>query len=67
MQLAQKSMIALATICKAFHQPAINVLWTDLDGLELLLGCVTRLHLVIYPIRNKVGLNWSFVYLLFIS
>ncbi|KAG2741626.1 hypothetical protein P692DRAFT_20851203 [Suillus brevipes Sb2] len=60
MQLAQKSMVALATTCRTFHEPAMDFLWTDLDGIEPLLGCVTRLHAVIYPIGTKVGSDWLF-------
>jgi hypothetical protein len=62
MQLAQKSMVALATTCRTFHEPAMDFLWTDLDGIEPLLGCVTRLHAVIYPIGTKVGSDWLFVH-----
>lgn len=62
MQLAQKSMVALASTCKTFHEPAMDLLWGVLDGIEPLLGCVTRLHAVIYPIGKKVGSDWSFVH-----
>ncbi|OJA16076.1 hypothetical protein AZE42_11627, partial [Rhizopogon vesiculosus] len=33
---------------KAFHDPAMDLLWADMEDLEPLLGCVTRLHPLIY-------------------
>lgn len=46
--LARKSFAALATTCRAFHEPAMDSLWAEIDRLEPLLGCVTRLHPLIY-------------------
>ncbi|KAG0694970.1 hypothetical protein DFH29DRAFT_880347 [Suillus ampliporus] len=46
--LARKSLAALATTCKTFHEPAMNELWADICGLKPLLGCVTRLHPMVY-------------------
>ncbi|KAG2148767.1 hypothetical protein DEU56DRAFT_79738 [Suillus clintonianus] len=46
--LTRKSLSGLARTCKAFHEPAMDVLWADLCSLEPLLGCVTRLHPLIY-------------------
>ncbi|KAG1727430.1 hypothetical protein EDB19DRAFT_2042862 [Suillus lakei] len=43
-----KSLAALTTTCKTFHEPAMNELWADLYGLMPLLGCVTRLYPLIY-------------------
>ncbi|KAG1890688.1 uncharacterized protein F5891DRAFT_106696 [Suillus fuscotomentosus] len=44
----QQSLAALARTCKIFHEPAMDLLWTEIHGLEPLLGCVTRLHPLIY-------------------
>ncbi|KAG1794960.1 hypothetical protein EV424DRAFT_640529 [Suillus variegatus] len=44
----QKLLAALARTCKIFHEPAMDLLWTEIHGLEPLLGCVTRLHPLIY-------------------
>ncbi|KAG2049499.1 hypothetical protein BDR06DRAFT_1023865, partial [Suillus hirtellus] len=44
----QKLLAALARTCKIFHEPAMDLLWTEIHGLEPLLGCVTRLHPMIY-------------------
>ncbi|KAG1744561.1 uncharacterized protein EDB91DRAFT_1080672 [Suillus paluster] len=48
--LGRKSLAALARTCTTFHEPAMNELWADLDehGIEPLLGCVTRLHPMVY-------------------
>ncbi|KAG1749462.1 hypothetical protein EDB19DRAFT_142309 [Suillus lakei] len=54
--LARKSLAALATTCKAFHEPAMDVLWAELHQLEPLLGCVTRLHPLIY----RRGVRWDY-------
>ncbi|KAG1747235.1 uncharacterized protein EDB91DRAFT_75817 [Suillus paluster] len=46
-----KSLEALATCartCKTFHEPATDWLWANMDGIEPLLGCVPRLHQMIY-------------------
>lgn len=45
---SRKSLAALASTCKAFHEPAMDLLWANMDGIEPLLGCVTRLHPMIY-------------------
>lgn len=42
------SLAALATTCRTFYEPAMNELWANIDGLDPLLGCVTRLHPIIY-------------------
>ncbi|KAG1828003.1 hypothetical protein EV424DRAFT_576526 [Suillus variegatus] len=44
----KKLLAALARTCKIFHEPAMDLLWTEIRGLEPLLGCVTRLHPLIY-------------------
>ncbi|KAG2148772.1 hypothetical protein DEU56DRAFT_782106 [Suillus clintonianus] len=46
--LGRKSLAALATTCKAFHEPAMDLLWAEVHQLEPLLGCITRLHSIIY-------------------
>ncbi|KAG2139114.1 uncharacterized protein EDB93DRAFT_1164156, partial [Suillus bovinus] len=45
---ARKSLAALAITCKMFHEPAMDLLWAEINHLEPLLGCVTRLHPLIY-------------------
>jgi hypothetical protein len=52
--LSRNSLAALARTCKTFHEPAMDVLWSDMEGLEPLLGCVARLHPMIYG-GNKVS------------
>ncbi|OJA11048.1 hypothetical protein AZE42_07184 [Rhizopogon vesiculosus] len=47
-ELWRESLAVLARMCKAFHDPAMDLLWADMDNLEPLLGCVTRLHPLIY-------------------
>ncbi|KAG1799284.1 uncharacterized protein HD556DRAFT_118642 [Suillus plorans] len=42
------TLAALARTCKIFHEPAMDLLWTEIHGLEPLLGCVARLHPLIY-------------------
>ncbi|KAG2053276.1 hypothetical protein BDR06DRAFT_956851 [Suillus hirtellus] len=44
----RKVLAALARTCKIFHEPAMNLLWTEIHGLEPLLGCVARLHPLVY-------------------
>ncbi|KAG2126213.1 hypothetical protein DEU56DRAFT_556074 [Suillus clintonianus] len=48
MSLARKSFAALARTCKPFHEPAMDLLWAELDGMGPMLGCVMRLHPIIY-------------------
>ncbi|KAG1799266.1 uncharacterized protein HD556DRAFT_1457689 [Suillus plorans] len=50
----QKLLSALARTCKIFHEPAMDLLWTEIYGLEPLLGCVARLHRLIY----HSGIRW---------
>ncbi|KAG1778319.1 hypothetical protein EV702DRAFT_1196323 [Suillus placidus] len=45
--LSQQSLAALVTTCKTFHEPAMDLLWSEIE-IEILLGCVTRLHPLIY-------------------
>ncbi|KAG2065890.1 hypothetical protein BDR04DRAFT_1107806 [Suillus decipiens] len=42
------SLAALATTCRTFYEPAMSELWANIDGLNPLLGCVIRLHPIIY-------------------
>ncbi|KAG2119628.1 uncharacterized protein F5147DRAFT_832332 [Suillus discolor] len=56
----KSSLEALARTCKAFHEPAMDLLWADLDGITPLLGCVPRLHQLIYQTGSKLlSLDWS--------
>jgi hypothetical protein len=57
--LARKSIAALATTCKTFHEPAMDFLWSKVDQLEPLLGCVTRLHPLIYRRGSRCDNTWS--------
>jgi hypothetical protein len=45
---SRKFLASLAATCKAFYEPAMDMLWADIYGLEPLLGCVTRLHPLVY-------------------
>ncbi|KAG1801119.1 uncharacterized protein BJ212DRAFT_1399762 [Suillus subaureus] len=45
---SSRCFAALATTCKAFHESAMNELWADIVDLDQLLGCVTRLHPIVY-------------------
>ncbi|KAG2048313.1 hypothetical protein BDR06DRAFT_1024503 [Suillus hirtellus] len=51
----QKLLAALARTCKIFYEPAMDLLWTEIHELEPLLGCVTKLHPLIYRSR---GMTW---------
>ncbi|KAG1894154.1 uncharacterized protein F5891DRAFT_1281745 [Suillus fuscotomentosus] len=58
----QKLFAALARTCKIFHEPAMDLLWTEIHGLEPLLGCVTRLHPLIYRRGTRLGkltISWA--------
>ncbi|KAG2148774.1 hypothetical protein DEU56DRAFT_909088 [Suillus clintonianus] len=57
---ARKFMAALARTCKAFHEPAMDLLWAEVYQLEPLLGCVARLHPLIYRTRHKWGYSGLF-------
>ncbi|KAG2120241.1 hypothetical protein DEU56DRAFT_835809 [Suillus clintonianus] len=48
MSLDRKSLAALARTSKTLHEPAMDLLWAKLYGIEPLLGCVTRLHPIVY-------------------
>jgi hypothetical protein len=54
---ASRTFAALARTCTAFHEPAMDLLWADMCnyGILPLLGCVTRLHPMIYGHDGKVG------------
>lgn len=54
--LSRQCLAALTTTCKTFYEPAMDFLWADMDSLLPLLGCVTRLHPLIYPRAQKF---WS--------
>ncbi|OAX35894.1 hypothetical protein K503DRAFT_858337 [Rhizopogon vinicolor AM-OR11-026] len=45
-------------MCKAFHDPAMDLLWADMEDIKPLLGCVTRLHPLIYD-PEHLGIDWS--------
>ncbi|KAG2146003.1 uncharacterized protein EDB93DRAFT_496801 [Suillus bovinus] len=57
------SLEALARTCKAFHEPAMDLLWAVLDGVIPLLGCVARLHRLIYSSGSKVSPDLSCLFL----
>lgn len=52
---SQKHLAALAETCKAFYEPAMEFLWAEINELEPLLGCVTRLHPLVY----RSGIEWD--------
>lgn len=54
--LYRQCLAALATTCKTFYEPAMDFLWADMNSLLPPLGCVTRLHPMIYPSAKKF---WS--------
>lgn len=54
---SRKYLAALASTCKAFHEPAMDLLWADMNGIDPLLGCVTRLHPMIYGGDKKVSVD----------
>lgn len=51
----QKNFAALAVTCKAFYEPTTEFLWAEINQLEPLLGCVTRLHPLVY----RSGIKWD--------
>ncbi|KAG1724868.1 hypothetical protein EDB19DRAFT_293754 [Suillus lakei] len=53
---SRQSLAALATTCKTFYEPAMDLLWAEMSDLRPLLGCVVRLHPMIYPRAQK---SWS--------
>ncbi|KAG2345497.1 hypothetical protein BDR05DRAFT_960390, partial [Suillus weaverae] len=68
---SRATLASLARTCKTFKEPALDILWQDLDGLEPLLSCLvaylpegvsdknTRGTLTLNrPILNK---EWSFI------
>ncbi|KAG2354971.1 hypothetical protein BDR07DRAFT_1613945 [Suillus spraguei] len=54
--LSRQYLAALAITCKIFYEPAMDFLWADMNRLLPLLGCVTRLHPMIYPRAQQ---SWS--------
>ncbi|KAG2082842.1 uncharacterized protein F5147DRAFT_783158 [Suillus discolor] len=56
----RKSLASLALTCTTFHELAMDFLWSNMHGLRPLLGCVTRLHPVIYDPESKY--SWSQYY-----
>ncbi|KAG2141082.1 hypothetical protein DEU56DRAFT_283068 [Suillus clintonianus] len=54
--LSRQSLAALAMTCKTFYEPAMDFLWSNMSGLLPLLGCVPRLHPMIYPRAQQ---SWS--------
>lgn len=51
----QKCLASLAATCNAFYELAMDLLWADIYGVKLLLGCVTRLHPLVYSSLWKWG------------
>jgi|SRR6267154_6425928 len=67
--LFRKNFAALARTCKTFYEPAMDILWADMDyhcGIEPLLGCVTRLRPLIKSSRKEMVISVSAHYFLFI-
>ncbi|KAG1781629.1 hypothetical protein EV702DRAFT_1275777 [Suillus placidus] len=56
---SRRSLASLAKTCNSFHEPAMDLLWANIDDLEKLLGCVTRLHPMIYCSDARPGSLWS--------
>ncbi|KAG1743021.1 hypothetical protein EDB19DRAFT_580601 [Suillus lakei] len=56
-QLSRKSSPVLARTCKTFNDLAMDLLWAELNGIEPMLGCVLRLHPMIYCHDRKFP--WS--------
>ncbi|KAG1827994.1 hypothetical protein EV424DRAFT_576363 [Suillus variegatus] len=57
--LVTSTLAALARTCKIFHEPAMDFLWTEIHGLEPLLGCVARLHPLIYSRARTNHPTWQ--------
>ncbi|KAG2092789.1 uncharacterized protein F5147DRAFT_821572 [Suillus discolor] len=55
----QELLAVLARTCKIFHEPAMDLLWAEIDGLEPLLGCVARLHPLIYHSDTMWDEPWA--------
>ncbi|OAX37559.1 hypothetical protein K503DRAFT_226638 [Rhizopogon vinicolor AM-OR11-026] len=53
---SRTSIAAVARTCKTFYEPAMDLLWADMDeyGITPLLGCVPRLHPLIYSRDRKI-------------
>jgi hypothetical protein len=64
LSVTRRSLAALAATCKTFYEPAMNELWADVDGLNPLLGCVTRLRPMIYcpPMVSAEYCTLFFIY-----
>jgi hypothetical protein len=56
--LTRKSLASLALTCTTFHELAMDLLWANMLGLRPLLGCVARLHPVIYDPKTKVSAEY---------
>ncbi|KAG1892904.1 uncharacterized protein F5891DRAFT_1068422 [Suillus fuscotomentosus] len=54
-----KSLASLALTCTTFHELAMDLLWCNMLGLRPLLGCVTRLHSVVYDSESVYDRDWS--------
>jgi hypothetical protein len=54
--LSRRSLAALAATCKHFHEPAMDLLWEDMDdyGITPLLACVPRLYPLVYVNGQQV-------------
>ncbi|KAG1813456.1 hypothetical protein EV424DRAFT_57966 [Suillus variegatus] len=57
--LTRKSLASLALTCTIFHELAMDLLWCNMLGLRPLLGCVTRLHSVVYDSESVYDRDWS--------
>ncbi|KAG1733818.1 hypothetical protein EDB19DRAFT_2041102 [Suillus lakei] len=54
----EPSLEALARTCKTFHEPAMRLLWATLNGITPLLGCVPRLHQLMYRSNSRHTEDW---------
>jgi hypothetical protein len=57
-----KTLAKVTRTCKSFHEPAMDFLWADMPvnedlAITPLLGCVTRLHPIIYD-SGKVSMGY---------
>ncbi|KAG1751176.1 hypothetical protein EDB19DRAFT_2036014 [Suillus lakei] len=58
--IKKPTLNALARTCKTFHEPAMDLLWAELSEITPLLGCIPRLHRLIYRSgsRHSWSLSW---------
>jgi hypothetical protein len=66
--LYRRSLAALATTCKPFYEPAMDLLWENMDdyGIIVMLGCVPRLHPLVYAKGRQMVRAYSHSLFLFL-